>query len=625
MQSPQSARGPASDVKQSAKVYQSPLSARAPRNDGQDVFTAAAQKVLQPAYMGNKPKGEDLFDWLDSGREQKATGLAIGQSLVNVEDVSGRTKNRKKKNAECGPLMLRGAQREGKDHGAKGIVDTRFMSPEDRELHSICEMIGQKAAMKYRTVREALRFVDADRDGFVTRSEVEYFFRAYDVSSETVAGHLVNRLDPSGIGEIEYSDFVSFIGPFIRGEPPAALAADISDQVSSREETPTQEVGPSSGIQPARYVGGQISSPSKKSAGPLPPQADWSVEHWMIFLGRKSSERFGHVMDLIRHVDRDYDGNISRDEMRHFFSIFGLEAKVADKCWSSMLKPGEPEVEYMDFMRAIAPHLDLPGVRGVLHQGGGQGGKRIPVKQRMGSRPPLTSSRDEDNEITEEQRVILAQRQERRNLRAMMQDIGVKLQLKFRHAREAFRGLDLDKDGRIAPTELRAFFRGFGYSSEAADGLFALLDEEGTGEIDFAHFMSHFEHAVVMPAGRIAPTAKKDPLQDKKIGKEVAEIARIVGEHLFVRCRKVSEAFRTLDSDQDGYIDRDELRSFFRSVNMDPDKADKLFQALDMELTGLVPYDAFLTLLGPSIEASSDGARRKQNTEAQNPAMWRLS
>lgn len=206
-----------------------------------------------------------------------------------------------------------------------------------------------------------------------------------------------------------------------------------------------------------------------------------------------------------------------------------------------------------------------------------------------------------------------------------MQDIGVKLQLKFRHAREAFRGLDLDKDGRIAPTELRAFLRGFGYSSEAADGLFALLDEEGTGEIDFAHFMSHFEH-VVMPAGRIAPRGKQDPMQDRKLSKDVAEIARVVGEQLFTRCRKVSEAFRTLDSDQDGYIDREELRQFFRTVNMPTEKADKLFQALDMELTGLVPYDAFLTLLGPSIEASGEGARaKKKDADSSNPHMMRLS
>jgi len=167
--------------------------------------------------------------------------------------------------------------------------------------------------------------------------------------------------------------------------------------------------------------------------------------------------------------------------------------------------------------------------------------------------------------------------------------------------------------------------RGFGYSAEAADGLFALLDEEGTGEIDFAHFMSHFEH-VVMPAGRIAPRGKADPMQDRKMSKEIAEIVRIVGEHLFAKYKKVSEAFRTLDLDQDGFVCKAELRTFFRSVNMSQDDADKLFQALDMELTGLVPYEAFMTLLGPSIEASGEGARlRAKKAEAQNPTMWRLS
>jgi len=213
---------------------------------------------------------------------------------------------------------------------------------------------------------------------------------------------------------------------------------------------------------------------------------------------------------------------------------------------------------------------------------------------------------------------VLEQRQQIRDLRAMMKDIGVKLQLKFRHARDAFRGLDLDKDGRVSPSEMRAFLRGFGYPPEAADGLFAMLDEEGTGEIDFAHFMSHFDN-VVMPAGRIAPRGKADPFQDRKINKDVAEIVHIVGELLFTKYKKVSEAFRMVNTAQDGMLNRDELRAFFRSINMPMDKADRLFQALDMDLTGLVPYEAFMNLMGPSIAPGANGPAAKQ------PTLWRLS
>jgi Ca2+-binding EF-hand superfamily protein len=422
---------------------------------------------VQPSDGKNKAMQAELRAMLARGTaNEKSTGFSIGQpGLIDFDDI-GDDKKGKKKGKEVGALMMRGAAKDAKDHGAQGVLDVNSMSPEDRELHSICEMIGQKAAMKYRTVREALRFVDADRDGFIQRSEIEYFFRAYDVSSEKVADHLFDRLDRKGIGELEYASFVEFLGPYIRGDPPNALAAaDAGSEASTRQATPAEGAQRQSGVQFAPGFD------PRSTAGNTPPvrqalqpsQAayaqknnEWSVDQWMNFLGRKSSERFAHVMDLIRHIDRDYDGNISRDEMRHFFSIFGLDAKVSDTCWTSMRRPGEPEVEYMDFMRAIAPHLDLPGVKGVLHQGGGMGGKRIPVKQRMGRAESLTAGYGEDK-ASEEQKAKLQARQEIRNLRSMMQDIGVKLQLKFRHAREAFRGLDLDKDGSIAPNELRAF------------------------------------------------------------------------------------------------------------------------------------------------------------------------
>merc|ERR1719253_228127 len=137
-------------------------------------------------------------------------------------------------------LSMRGSQRDRKDHGGNksSQLDTNKMSVADLELHTTCEQIGQKAAMKYRTVREALRYVDADRDGWVTRSEIHYFFRSYDITSETAPDHLSDVLDPRGLGEIEYKAFVNYMGPYIRGEIPTALIASCDSEASTRESTP---------------------------------------------------------------------------------------------------------------------------------------------------------------------------------------------------------------------------------------------------------------------------------------------------------------------------------------------------------------------------------------------------
>jgi len=343
----------------------------------------------------------------------------------------------------------------------------------------------------------------------------------------------------------------------------------------------------------------------------------------MGFLGRKCSERFTHVMDLIRKVDRDYDGSISKGEMRHFFSIFGLNTRVADRCFASLLEEGQPEVDYMDFMRAIAPHLDLPGVNAVLQQGHGSGSKRIAVQNRHGMCPTLLIA-DIPGLQSAEQLAELERRREIRQLRVMMQDIGRKLQVKFRHSRDAFRCLDLDKDGSIAPGELQAFLRGFGYDAASSERLFDLLDEEGTGEIDFAHFMSHFS-TVVMPGAQLAVRSRAEPLADKQLNKEIGGIARIVCQNLGTKYERIGEAFRTLDLSGDGCIQLDELRTFFRNINLPMDQADRLFHALDPEQTGVVSFTVFMSLMGPMInpgKASVEVAEEaKINTR---PCMWRL-
>jgi len=615
---PLSARSP--NVSPNRAAFAGPLSARngGSRNAS---FTVAAQQLLQPSHVKAEPVAkstakpmtqEDLKWAFNVQSGNKATGLSVGQAigLVPLNEASG--KGRKKKQ-DVGSLMMRGEDRQLKNHGnLKTAIDTRWMSAKDRELHTVCEMIGQKAAMKYKNVREALRFVDADHDGFVTLSEVNYFFRAYDCSSESAASHLFNRLDPKRIGEIDYSLFVDYMGPYIRGEPPGSNVEDQASETSSRESTP--QPTPQAATKGTGVAGAKNTTPMA--------QMEWNVQDWMGFLGRKSSERFSHVMELVRHVDRDYDGSISRMEMRHFFSIFGLDNRVADKCFASMLKPREPEVDYMDFMRAIAPHLDLPGVEAVLHQGGGMGGKRIPVKQRMGAGASLFEEGAEEEATTEEQEAALAKRQEMRTLRLMMQDIKRKLELKFRHARDAFRGLDLDKDGSINPSEMRAFLRGFGYDADAANSLFALLDEEGNGEIDYSHFMSNFEQ-VVMPNGGKG-RGRPEPFGDKHLNREVAEVARIVGENLFTKHRKVNDAFRMLDLNGDGHISREELRSFVRSINMAPEKSDRLFQALDTDLTGMIPYETFMHMMGPMIQPGISPPG-EQPAQSQMPPMLRFT
>jgi len=239
---PLSARTYGSPDKQ-ALGSQGPESARGRRlSQGREIFAEAAQKLLQPDHVRDTKeswhKGGALkFD--AGGGGTFGTGLAVGGKMGLVpagpDGSGGRKAKKNEKKGLSNMLEMRGAARDAKQHKEENA----WLSPEDRELHSVLELVGQKAATKYRNVRQALRFVDSDRDGYIQKSEIHYFFRAYDVSSHTAAERLFTLLDRHRTGEVEYKAFVDYLGPFIRGEPPRQPHAEDSDgEASTRESTP---------------------------------------------------------------------------------------------------------------------------------------------------------------------------------------------------------------------------------------------------------------------------------------------------------------------------------------------------------------------------------------------------
>lgn len=611
---------------------------------GQEVFAAAAQALLQPAHVRGTetPLSARRASLGDNASQlktangwhrdpcQEATGLSIGQS---AGPFSARQKTHgfqapgsrrgsfsargeaRSTGAKWGNIMMRGSARDCRDHVARGRE-----TQEQQDLRAVCEQIGQKAAQKFRTVREALRFVDADRDGSVSKSEMQYFFRAYDVSDSKYADMLFDRLDPHGLGEIPYDAFLEFIGPFIRGEP--SWLGDNSEE-STREPTPEDVAVPkqpwTKHVATARQKGASKVLPGKNGAAGS--QENWGLDEWMMFIGMKSSERFHHIMDLVRLVDRDYNGWISKGELRYFFSVFGLTPKVSDQCFGWLLKPGATEVEYYDFMKACAPHCDLPGVGAVLQKGEALSSPAAaPKRERLNNKLPGPQA------SSEEQAQAAIQRRDLKEVRSMMQDMGRKLQLKFRHVRDAFRTLDLDKDGHISPDELRAFVRGFGWPDESADRLFTLLDETGCGELEYHHFMSLFE-SVAMPAGRLAARTRPEVCEDRQLNKHVTNIARIIAENLATKHRRVGDAFRMLDLNNDGHVSIEELRVFFKHINMPLESADTLFQYLDQDGSGEVQFNEFMSLIGPIIQPGTTDSERsaEELRNAQRPVMWRLT
>ncbi|CAE7864179.1 CML6 [Symbiodinium sp. KB8] len=180
----------------------------------------------------------------------------------------------------------------------------------------------------------------------------------------------------------------------------------------------------------------------------------------------------------------------------------------------------------------------------------------------------------------------------RNELRRLMQDVGDKLLLKFKHVRDAFKPLNLQRLGKITREEMHNFFRGFGHPEEVADRIFDLLDQEGKGEIEYSVFMSHFESVL----GRDFRNFSEQPpiyLEDPIKCKEVNETADSLKRRLLTRSRNMKEAFRALDSDHDGQVSRSELRMFGKKVGVTMQSCDQLFDALDVEGVGSINFLQF--------------------------------
>jgi hypothetical protein len=83
-------------------------------------------------------------------------------------------------------------------------------------------------------VREALRIVDVDYDGCITRGEMQHFFRSFCVE-EALADKFFNALATGGPGGASYHTFVQIVAPFL--DLPGVVAHTAASQPSSRPQS----------------------------------------------------------------------------------------------------------------------------------------------------------------------------------------------------------------------------------------------------------------------------------------------------------------------------------------------------------------------------------------------------
>merc|ERR1712139_101012 len=102
----------------------------------------------------------------------------------------------------------------------------------------------------------------------------------------------------------------------------------------------------------------------------------------------------------------------------------------------------------------------------------------------------------------------------------------------FRELRQAFRWVDLSKDGKVTRAEVEDFFRVFSVPRETAEYLFALLNAKGCDEINHSDFVNVFGPS--MGIDHQEPSHKKyvELSGERDLEREINEIMRIMGDHM---------------------------------------------------------------------------------------------
>jgi len=236
-------------------------------------------------------------------------------------------------------------------HPRRGARDDGSLGPPnsaEQELHKVCRQIAELAPQKFTTVREAFRYLRPDHNGSVSRSQVQYFFRAYGVQREQ-ADRLFAYFEPNESDDIDCQKFIEFF----------------RQQINPEEDAGAQGEGDAASVcppTPGSSAGGWNAAPTDRLGAKLAKDFHYMLEE----VKDKAPQKFSHVREALRIVDVDYDGCITRSEMQHFFRAFGIDEMRSDSMFEKMAKGGPGGANYYLFVQVVGPFLDLPGVAAVI-------------------------------------------------------------------------------------------------------------------------------------------------------------------------------------------------------------------------------------------------------------------
>lgn len=205
------------------------------------------------------------------------------------------------------------------------------------EFQQMLAMIGEKVRQKFSKARDVFRFVDSDHSGTISRSEVHFFFRFFNVNSRQ-ADQFFDGFDRDEDGEISYVEFVKYLWPYCNPgneQEHWCLAKD-------KDSNPHESTYHDQKAQPTRVFTREVQELESTPKLPL------DLNHARVNIAQRLELRYKNRRDAFRDLDYDRDGSITLSEMRYFFGLFGW-GKIADRFYEILSIKGHGEVHFDTF------------------------------------------------------------------------------------------------------------------------------------------------------------------------------------------------------------------------------------------------------------------------------------
>jgi len=231
--------------------------------------------------------------------------------------------------------------------------------------------------------------------------------------------------------------------------------------------------------------------------------------------------------------------------------------------------------------------------------------------------------------------------------------LGTEVRERFSSMRTAFLKMDSNKDGRVSANEIRNMCRQWNIPMSEAERVISAADVDDNGTLDFNEFAQRFDPAVgddFGPEQTAVPRSTSNPYDERPVGKAsrpgggggggggggakdatsasgstdydiITGRARgasssqnedslgqtLLGMEVQERFASMRDAFLSLDTNQDGRVSTDELRSMCRKWHVPMGEAERVIRNSDVDADGTMDFEEFAKRFNPSAAAGGGG------------------